>query len=192
MNTERNLGMPGAIGVFAGALIVAGAVGAAEPTKAGGSAYSSVPGAQQAQVVGELPKEGNYDFTACWAGVNNLLEHSKTDLAVIYEYLGGIKSTQPNGLLDKTSLRCVGMRTALSGKRTLDNVCETTDGDGDKVLVRYSFTSDGKFTQQALSGTGKYEGIVLIAGPGDSVRFPEIKPLHFQGCARSTGTYKLK
>lgn len=181
-----------AIGLFVSALFVAGSAGAAEPTKAGGSAYSSVPGAQQAQAVGDLPKEGGYDYTACWAGVNNLLEHSKTDLAVIYEYLGGIKSTQPNGLLDKTSLRCVGMRTALNGTRTLDNVCEMTDADADKVLVRYSVGSDGKFTQQTLSGTGKYEGIVLIAGKGDSVRFPEIKPLHFQGCARQTGTYKLK
>ena len=181
-----------AIGLFSGALLVAGSVGAAEPPKAGTGAYSSVPGAQQAQAVGDLPKEGSYDYTACWAGVNNLLEHSKTDLAVIYEFLGGIKSVQPNGLFDKMALRCVGMRTALNGKRTLDNLCETTDADGDKVLTRYTFGSDGKFTQQTVSGTGKYEGIVLTPGKSDSIRFPEIKPLHFQGCSRSTGTYTLK
>ena len=192
MNARKNSKVSCAIGLFAGALFVAASVGAAEPPKAGTSAYSSVPGAQQAQVVGGLPKEGSYDYTACWAGVNNLLEHSKTDLAVIYEYMGGIRSAQPNGLFDKTALRCVGMRTALNGKRSLNNVCETTDADGDKVLMRYSVGNDGKLTVDHLSGTGKYEGIVMVRGPGESVRFPEIKPLHFQGCARSTGTYTLK
>ena len=26
----------------------------------------------------ELPKEGSYDYTACWSGVNNVITFSKT------------------------------------------------------------------------------------------------------------------
>jgi len=43
----------------------------------------------------ELPKEGSYDYTACWSGVNNTITFSKTNTASSYEMTGSILSNPP-------------------------------------------------------------------------------------------------
>ena len=42
----------------------------------------------------ELPKEGSYDYTACWSGVSNMIRFSKTHTGSSYELTGTIRSTE--------------------------------------------------------------------------------------------------
>jgi len=140
----------------------------------------------------ELPKEGNYDYTSCWSGVNNVISYSKEHTASSYEMTGTNRSNPPGGLFDKNSFRCVGTNSSLGGKNTGITVCEAVDADGDKRLTYYSII-DGKETREVVSGTGKYDGMVNSGNKVESYgSFPAIKPGTFQNCNRQTGTYKLK
>src|SRR5262245_29626624 len=86
----------------------------------------------------ELPKEGSYDYTACWSGVNNVITFSKTHTAASYEMTGAVRSTTPGGMFDKQTFHCVGMNASLDGKNTGSTVCEAIDADGDKRLSYFS------------------------------------------------------
>ena len=140
---------------------------------------------------GELPKEGSYDYTACWSGANNTIAFSKTYTGSSFELTGTIRSNLPGGMFDKSTFRCVGMNASLDGKITGSNVCETIDVDGDKRLSYFS-TGDGKTTRTNLAGTGKYEGMVMVGTVEPLGSFPVIKDGTFQSCNHQTGTYKLK
>jgi hypothetical protein len=96
---------------------------------------------------GELPKEGGYDYTACWSGVNNVITFSKSHTASSYEMTGTTRSNPPEGMFDKNTFRCVGMNASLDGKFTGSTVCETVDVDGDKRLTYFSLASDGSLTR---------------------------------------------
>lgn len=139
----------------------------------------------------DLPKEGSYDVTNCWSGVSSVIAFSKTHTAWNFELTGPTRSNPPGGPFDMLSVRCVGVGSSIEGKTTAMNLCEAIDKDGDKYLVRN--TAEGpQSVQETLAGTGKYEGMVRT-GTAESVgQFPTIKPGTFQGCNRSTGTYKLK
>ncbi|MGF6309603.1 hypothetical protein ABIB82_003799 [Bradyrhizobium sp. i1.8.4] len=140
----------------------------------------------------ELPKEGNYDYTACWSGTNSMITFSKTHTAGSYEMTGAIRSTVPGGMFDKHTFRCVGMNASLDGKNTGTTVCEAIDADGDKRLSYFSLASDGKITRENLVGTGKYDGMVASGTVQPLGPFPIIKAGTFQDCNHQTGTYKLK
>ncbi|EIG63562.1 hypothetical protein [Bradyrhizobium sp. WSM1253] len=138
------------------------------------------------------PKEGSYDYTACWSGANNVITFSKTHTASSFEMTGTTRSNPPDGMFDKNTFRCVGMNASLDGKFAGSTVCETVDVDGDKRLAYFSLASDGSLTRENVSGTGKYEdmkasGTVHPLGP-----FPIVKAGTFQDCNHQTGTYKLK
>ena len=140
----------------------------------------------------ELPKEGGYDYTACYSGVNSVITFSKTYTGSSYEMTGTVRSNPPGGLFDKSTYRCVGMRASLEGKITASNLCESIDPDGDKRLSSIS-TADGKTTRTQITGTGKWEGIVIAQLTFEELGpFPTIKDGTFQGCSHQTGTYKLK
>ena len=139
----------------------------------------------------EVPKEGSYDYTSCWSGVNNVITFSKTHTASSFEMTGTNRSNPPGGIFDKNTFRCVGMNASLDGKITGSNVCETIDVDGDKRLSYFS-TGDGKTTRTNLAGTGKYEGMVMVGTVEPLGSFPVIKDGMFQSCNHQTGTYKLK
>ena len=141
----------------------------------------------------ELPKEGNFDYTACQTSVNNVISFSKDHTASSYELTGSINSNPPGGMFDKNSFRCVGINSSLSGKTTGMTVCEAIDVDGDKRLTYYSLAADGKVTREAVTGTGKYDGMVVSATKFEPIGpFPTIKVGTTQTCNRQTGTYKLK
>jgi len=53
----------------------------------------------------ELQKEGNFDYTFSWAGVNNVISFSKDHNAISYEMTGTTRSNPPGGLFDKNSFR---------------------------------------------------------------------------------------
>jgi hypothetical protein len=139
-----------------------------------------------------LPKEGGYDYTACWSGVSNQIAFSTTHNASSYEMTGTIRSNPPGGAFDNNSFRCVGMNDSFSGKTTGRTVCEAIDGDGDKRLNAFSTTSDGKVTREFVAGTGKYEGMVTSGTVESLGPFPVAKAGTFQACNHQTGTYKLK
>jgi hypothetical protein len=140
----------------------------------------------------ELPKEGSYDYTSCWSGVNNVITFSKTHTASSYEMTGTIRSNPPDGMFDKNSFRCVGMNASLGGKFTGSTVCEAMDVDGDKRLSSFSLASDGSLTREIVGGTGKYEGMTMTGTVHPLGPFPVIKAGTFQDCNHQAGTYKLK
>jgi hypothetical protein len=144
-------------------------------------------------IAAELPKEGNYDYTACWSGTNNVIPFSKTHTASSYEMTGTLRSNTPGGMFDKNAFRCVGSNASIDGKNTGATVCEAVDADGDKYLSHFPLGNDGKITRETIAGTGKYEGMTTIAGAIQPLGpFPVIKAGTFQGCNHQTGTYKLK
>jgi len=140
----------------------------------------------------ELPKEGSYDYTACWSGVNNTISFSKTNTASSYEMTGSTLSNPPRGMFDKNSFRCVGINASLDGKFTGSAVCEAVDVDGDKRLSKFSLASDGSLTRETVAGTGKYEGMTITGTVHPLGPFPVAKAGTFQDCNHQTGTYKLK
>jgi hypothetical protein len=143
-------------------------------------------------LAGELPKEGNYDFTACYSGVSNAITFSKAHTASSNELTGTTRSNPPGGVFDKVAYRCVGMTVSVDGKITASTLCENIDVDGDKYLTRV-LAADGKTTRTIVAGTGKYEGIVTTQTTFENLGpFPTIKEGTFQGCVHQTGTYKLK
>jgi hypothetical protein len=138
-----------------------------------------------------LPKEGSYDYISCWSGTSNDIQFSKTHAAGTVEFVTNNRSNPPGGAFDMTAARCVGMYTLVDGKFSNSSYCEGTDKDGDKFMVRNS-NEGPKGKQEVIAGTGKYEGMVRT-GISESVGpFPSVKPGTFTGCARQTGTYKLK
>jgi hypothetical protein len=140
-----------------------------------------------------FPKEGTYDYTACWSGVNNPIEFSKTHSAVTQEFTGTTRSNPPGGFLDNRSFRCIGLATMFDGKGTNTTVCESLGADGgDKILTRFSVASDGKATREVIAGTGKYEGLVSSGIAEPLGPFPSAKLGTFQACNHQTGTYKMK
>jgi len=139
----------------------------------------------------ELPKEGSFDYTACWSGIANPVAFSKTHTASSYEMMGALRSNTPGGMFDKNTFRCVGLNASLNGKNTGSAVCEAMDADGDKHLSFYSI-GDGKTTRETIAGTGKYEGMVLTSTVEPLGPLQVIKAGTFQSCNRQTGTYKLK
>jgi hypothetical protein len=170
MKARSHFNVACAIGLLAGAVFVAGSVGAAD-----------------------LPKEGTYDYTSCWSGqVNTQYEFSKTIVAGTFEMMGANRSNPPGGFGDRTSFRCTGIFTRFEGKNTGSNVCELIDSDGDRRLSQLSWGSDGKTTKVIIAGTGKYEGSVESGTVTPLGPFPSIKPGAFQDCNHQTGTYKLK
>ena len=157
---------------------------------AGLVAALSVAGAAVAQTP---PKEGTYDFTACWSGVSTLIPFSKTYSAWNYEMTGSIRSTQPGGMFDGQTFRCVGAQASLGGKSSGLAVCEGIDKDGDKRISYFSLASDGSVIRDAnVQGTGKYEGMEMRGTVKPLGPFPQIKAGMFQDCNHQTGTYKLK
>jgi hypothetical protein len=140
----------------------------------------------------ELPKEGSYDYTACWSGTSNTITFSKGYTASSYEMIGTTRSNPPEGMFDKNSFRCVGTNASLGGKFTGSTVCESVDVDGDKRLSNFSLSSDGSLTRETVAGTGKYEGMTQTGTVHPLGPFPTVKAGTFQDCNHQTGTYKLK
>lgn len=140
----------------------------------------------------DLPKEGSYEYNACWSGTSNLIAFSKTHTAFSYEMMGATRSNPPGSMFDKNTFRCVGMNASLGGKNSGSVVCEAVDPDGDKRLSYFSISGDGKVTRENVAGTGKYEGMVASGTVQPLGPFPTIKAGTFQDCNYQKGTYKLK
>lgn len=139
----------------------------------------------------ELPKEGNYDFTACWSGVPDQIEFGKGYSAMSYEITGTTRSNPPGGLFDRNSYRCVGARASLNGKDSSMVTCEAVDPDGDRRLSYFSQQGD-QWVRENVTGTGKYEGMVASGSVQPMPPFPTVKAGTILACNHQKGTYKLK
>ena len=140
----------------------------------------------------DLPKEGKYDYTACYSGIVNVIAFSKTHRAFNYEFTGSSRSNLAGGIFDKTSFHCVGSAAEFDKKYSGMVTCQERDHNDDSLLTHFLAGDDRKWTRQTIAGTGKYEGIVTngtfeLLGP-----FPIAKPGTFQNCSRQAGTYALK
>lgn len=140
----------------------------------------------------DFPKEGRFDYIACWSGTASTIEFSKGHSAFSFEMMGTTRTTPPGALFDKNAFRCVGTNASLGGRQSSITVCEVVDQDGDKRLSYFSLAADGKLVREAVTGTGKYAGMTQTSSVQPLGPFPVIKPGTFQNCNQQTGTYKLK
>lgn len=144
-------------------------------------------------IAAELPKEGSYDIKTCFARTSTRVDYAPTHYAYSYEEVGTSLSTPPGGLFDGDVVRCVGMSASFAGKRRGSSVCEGVATDGARRLTYFWYDNDGKANREAVSGSGKYEGMVTTTGTIQAVGpTPEIKTGTAQLCNHQTGTYKLK
>jgi len=137
------------------------------------------------------PKEGKYDYTACYSGTTNAIQVSKTTSANTIRFVGNTRSNPPGGPFDMLAYTCVGMGSSNEGKSSSAYFCQVVDVDGDKFMAHGVF--DGtKTVTDAFGGTGKYEGMVrsgISESPGP---YPTAEAGTFTGCNHQTGTYKMK
>jgi len=138
-----------------------------------------------------IPKEGRFEYTACWSGTNSVIQFSKTHSASSSEFMGAIRSHTPGDLFDNLTFRCVGSSATFDGKTFGSSSCEAVDKDGDKRLTHFT-TADGKTVRQDVAGTGKFEGMTTDTVVKPLGAYTPIKPGTFQGCNQQSGTYKLK
>jgi hypothetical protein len=139
-----------------------------------------------------LPKEGRFDYVACWSGVANPLAFSKTQTAMTYEHTGSTRSNLPDSPFDKLSFRCLGLNANFDGKTSAMTVCEAVDKDGDKMLNHFVQGEGGRLVRTTVAGTGKFAGISTEATVVSLGPLPTIKPGTFQNCNQQTGTYRFK
>lgn len=140
----------------------------------------------------DLPKEGSYDIKTCFARNSTRIDYATTHYAYSYEETGTSLSSPPGGLFDNDVVRCVGMSASFGGKRKGSSVCEGVAKDGARRLTYFWFDNDGKANREAVSGTGKYDGMVTTTGTIQAVGpAPEIKTGTAQHCNHQTGTYRL-
>lgn len=140
----------------------------------------------------DLPKEGNYDITACPSGVSNEITFSKDHRVFTVEQWGSTLSNPPGGMLDKGVFHCLGLTTSFAGKVMYNNYCELVFADGDKILASFSPGPDGTSIRDTVAGTGKYEGLLLSGKVMPLGPYPVVKAGTFQNCNHQTGTFKLK
>lgn len=140
----------------------------------------------------DLPKEGTYDVTGCLKRTVTRIDYSDTHYAWSYEETGTSRSNPPGGLFDDEEVKCVGSGASFNGKRTGGAVCIGVAKNGDKRLTRFYYDEDGKFNRVAVSGTGKYDGMVTKGTVEAVGPQPEIKTGPAEHCNHQTGTYKLK
>ena len=141
----------------------------------------------------EMPKEGQYDYVACWSGTASVTKVSDSHSIMANDFTGVIRTATPGGPFDGETFHCTGLGMMVDGKPASEtNFCVATDKEGNKRLARFT-NNNGTITREQVAGTGKYEGMTLTPtavkpmGP-----FPSAKPGTFQGCNQQTGSYKLK
>lgn len=137
------------------------------------------------------PKEGKYDYTACYSGTSSVVQTSSTNTANTTRFVGNARTNPAGGPFDMLAFTCVGMGATTDGKTSSSYYCQVVDKDGDKFMAHGVF--DGtKTATDSFGGTGKYEGMTrggISESPGP---FPTAEPGTFTGCTHHTGTYKMK
>ncbi len=140
----------------------------------------------------DLPKEGSYDYKACFTRNTTRIDFSDAHRAYSYNETATAVSAMPGGMFDGESVRCVGTVSISNGKRTNLSICEGVAKNGSKRLTRFQYDADGKLVREEVAGTGMYEGMVTTGTAKGVVPEKEIQPGVTTYCNQLTGTYKLK
>ena len=145
----------------------------------------------------EVPKEGTYDYVACWSGTVSEMKLPGGDIARLVEFTGSIRARDPSSIFNNNSFRCVSIGAASPEKKNVGitagkSICTATDTDGDTRATSFT-TEDGKTVRKELGGTGKFDGMVTSNQAIEELGpIPTIQPGTLQSCNHQTGTYKLK
>ncbi len=149
--------------------------------------------ATSAAYAADLPKEGNYEYSACFTRVLNRILFSETHSVSSYEQIGMTFTEPPGGMFDRGSVRCVGAASGIKGQTVFDTMhCEAIFPDGGKMLRRFTRQQDGGYATEVIAATGQYEGIVLAGSVKAAGTYPSVKPDTSVFCNRHSGTYKLR
>ena len=140
----------------------------------------------------DLPKEGSYDYKACFIRNVVRIDFSDAHRAYTYNETATAVSTTPGGMFDEESVRCVGTVSISNEKRTNLSICEGVAKDGAKRLTRFQYDAEGKLIREEVAGTGMYEGMVTTGTAKTVMPEKEIQPGVTTFCNQVTGTYKLK
>jgi hypothetical protein len=140
----------------------------------------------------DLPKEGSYDYKACFTRNITRIDFSDAHRAYSYNETATAVSDTPGGMFDGESVRCVGTVSISNGKRTNLSICEGAAKNGSKRLTRFQYDADGKLVREEVAGTGMYEGMVTTGSAKGVVPEKEVQPGVTTFCNQLTGTYKMK
>ena len=140
----------------------------------------------------DLPKEGSYEYTACFTRNSTRIEYSKTHFAYSHEDTGTSLSNPPGGLFDNEAVRCVGMTASFDNKNLGSTVCVGVATNGDMRLTRFWYDNDGNYQREAVSGTGQYDSMITTGSVKRVGQTEQIKPGTTKYCNQATGTYRLK
>lgn len=140
----------------------------------------------------DMPKEGSYDYKACFTRNMSRIDFSDAQTAYSYDEVATAVSTVPGGMFDGDTVRCVGSHAVANGKRMGFTTCEGVAKSGDKRLTRFRFGEDSKLVREEVAGTGMYEGMVTTGTVKQVEPAKEIRPGVTTYCNHLTGTYKLK
>jgi hypothetical protein len=140
----------------------------------------------------DLPKEGSYDYKACFTRNITRIVFSDAHSAWSYNETATAVSTTPGGMFDGDSVRCIGTTAISNGKRMGISTCEGVAKNGDKRLTRFQYDADGKLVREEVAGTGMYEGMVTSGTAKEVEPRKEILPGVTTYCNHATGTYKMK
>jgi hypothetical protein len=143
-------------------------------------------------VAADLPKEGSYDYKACFTRNITRIDFSDAHRAYSYNETATAVSTTPGSMFDGDSVRCVGTVSISNGKRMNLSICEGVAKNGDKRLTRFQYGADGKLLREEVAGTGMYDGMVTTGTVKEVMPSKEIQPGVTTFCNQLTGTYKLK
>ncbi|HZP92693.1 MAG TPA: hypothetical protein VFB20_07420 [Burkholderiales bacterium] len=138
----------------------------------------------------DVPKEGRFDYKACYAGPHHMTVHAKDQMGGAYEVYG-MQLAEPNQLFYNLVELCLGSWTLIKGEYAETGSCEFTDPAGDKFFVVYSRKNQEDGVWRAISGTGKYDGIVLSGNWMPFTQFSQ-PPGQVLQCNRNWGSYKLR
>jgi hypothetical protein len=140
----------------------------------------------------DLPKEGSYDYKACFTRNISRIVFSDAHTAYSYSETATATSTTPGGMFDGDRVHCVGTVLVSNGKRTNLSICEGVARNGDKRLTSFQYGADRKLLREEVAGTGMYEGMVTTGIAREVVPPKEIRPGETTFCNQATGTYKMK
>jgi hypothetical protein len=146
----------------------------------------------------EIAKDGEFDFTICFAGSSKMINFDEQHIAFAWVDEKGFTRSHPSGgPFDMMWFHCVGSGGVIEGQRPIDEYCEFADAAGDKMFLTHRIVTDlGKQTRDSkvdiLAGTGKYTGIKGTGESQDPVIFPEDDPDLYARCVRLNGGYKVQ
>ena len=125
---------------------------------------------------GAFARGGEVRYSTCPAGTSDTFTLDAGKRAGNFDLRSVMRTTPSGGPFDLMMNRCIGSWNAVDGTGQAWGHCEWIDGDGDKILLRFSRLDTRPPNFEFLGGSGKFDGIRgrgeytprrLNAPPGD-------------------------